>query len=94
MAEYSNLKEWANSNNKYITIADGQTVEAVFEGAKIGQSTFDSSKETVSYKLSGKIFNSASTGLAETMDSIPVGTRISITKKGEGIKTKYIVSTL
>lgn len=88
------LAEWGKSNNRYITIEDGKYYEGVFQGARVTQSTFDPEKDTIQYKLDGKLFNCASRKLAIMMDTIPIGTKVRINRDGQGNKTKYTVQVV
>jgi len=91
------LSDWAKKNSKSLTIDDGESVEIVYQGHKIGVSPFDPEKEIVFYKvqvnIAGedmvKIFKSASLKAARFFDGIAEGSRVKITRHGTGTETKY-----
>jgi len=89
----SELQDYIKRNSKTITLKDGETVEVVYKGYKIGANKYDPEKESVYYTLGtdfgDKTFQSGALGLANIFDSIKKETRIRLTRHGEGNKTKY-----
>lgn len=88
------LKEYANKHSMFINFDEG-VIEGRYNGAKIIlKESFGEEKEAVRYKIDEKVFDSLSSSLALQMDEIELGTKIKITKTGEGMKTKYVVERL
>lgn len=88
----TNLKEWAESNNRFMVIHEDETYTGVYNGYVETMSTYDPSKKTISYKLGNKVWNSSSKKLAAQMHEIPIGATINIYRKGKGSKTEYTVT--
>ena len=91
------LGAWARKNSKALILDDGETVDAIYQGYKIGVNPFDAEKEIAVYKLTVtqdgepvvKAFKSASGRAARFFDELEVGTRVKITRHGQGSDTKY-----
>ena len=87
-------KDFAKRNSTFIKFDEDGVIEGIFGGMKsIVKETFGEEKEVMRYKIDDKTFDSQSVRLAELMDTIPVGSRIKITKTGQSMDTKYEVST-
>lgn len=82
------LKDWADSNSKFIKLNSGDSVTGKYEGHQMG-----SYKGTplVEYKIDGKVLSSGSSKLATRMDSVTEGAKVKITRFGEGYDTNYEV---
>ena len=88
-------RDFARKNSRYLSFDEKGMIEGVFENMKsVVKEVFGEEKEVMRYTISGRIFDSSSTGLAVQMDSIESQTKIRITKKGQGINTKYIVEKI
>ena len=91
------LSDWAKKNSKTLILDDGETVEAVYQGYKIGVNPFDVEKEIAFYKLTikqdgedaTKVFKSTSGKAARFFDELKPGARVKITRHGKGAETKY-----
>ena len=90
--EVGKLKDCSKEHAKYIKIEDGESYEGVFEGWKEGVNM--NGDWAVIYTIDNKEFKSSSAVLANTMDSIPAGTRIRISRVGEARQTKWNVEKL
>ena len=92
------LNQWAKENSRFFKIADGETIRVVFEGFKIGKSSFDPERDVVSYTLKTdegrKIWNSSSPKVAAFFDTISPNQTVSIHRTGEGSSTKYDLSVV
>jgi hypothetical protein len=88
------LADWARSTSRFMKIANGETVEVVFNGATKTISTYDNKTMTICYQFDEKFFNSQSKRLAEIFDEIPVGSKVRITKTGTAQSTKYNVEVI
>lgn len=96
------LGDWAKKNSKTLILDDGETVEVVYEGFKIGVNPFDPEKEIVFYRLKldgldgpmAKAFKSTSGKAARFFDGIEFGTKVKITRHGVGNETKYEFAVL
>ena len=87
--------DYAKRNSKFIKIGDGEFVEGIFEGRKfVVKDIFGEEKEICRYKIDGKTFDSQSGQLAIAFDNIHAGTRVKITRSGDGMDTKYLVENL
>lgn len=82
------LKKWASENSRFIKLSDGESFEGTFEG--FAKSKY-MGKEIIEYSLSGKTLSSSSGRLALVFDSIKPGTKVKVTRTGEGLKTFYDV---
>jgi len=91
----SELQDYIKRNSKTISLKDGESVEVIYKGYKIGANKYDPEKETVYYtlgtKYGDKIFQSGALSLANIFDSIKKGAKIKLTRTGEGNKTKYSI---
>ena len=89
------LQDYIKRNSKTVMLKDGETIEVVYRGFKIGANRFDPEKESVYYSLETefgvKSFQSGALGLANIFDNISEGSKIRLTRHGEGNKTKYKV---
>ena len=87
------LGDFAKRNSQFITLADGESVEAVYKDYVIAPNSFDPEKETVNYKLETeygtKTFRSGACGLARLFEKIKKGSKVKITRNGTGNKTSY-----
>jgi len=92
------LKEFVANNRKYLKLADGETIKAVYRGFKILTNRFDPEKEVVSYRFSlegmdaDKVVNweCGRADVAEIMEKVKVGTALTISRTGSGTDdTKY-----
>jgi len=91
----SDLKKFADSRSQFLRFGEDGAIEGVFEGAKIIiKDSFGEQKEVVRYTIDGKFLDSQSASLALQMDGIPPGTRIRITRTGQGTRTKYKVQKI
>lgn len=92
------LNKWAKDNSRFFKIEDGETAQVVFEGFKIGKSSFNPERDVVSYTLKTsegrKIWNSSSSKVAEFFDKAKPGQTISVHRTGEGTNTKYELSVV
>ena len=89
------LRDFAKKNSKFASFDEDGVIEGVFEGAKIvTKDSFGEEKEVCRYKIDGKTFDSISGSLATQMDSVTVGDKIRITRKGQGAETKYAVEVI
>ena len=90
------LSNYAKRNSQFVKLEDGNSIEATYLGFKVGASSFDPDKETVSYKLEAeygvKILQSGAIGLARLFDKVEEGAQVKITRTGKGNQTKYIVA--
>ena len=81
---------------------DGETIEAVYRGYKIGVNSFDPEKEMAFYKLVvvqdgeevTKLFKSMSGKAARFFDPLADGQRVKLTRHGKGSETTYDFTTL
>ena len=88
-------KDFAKRNSSFIKFDEDGVIEGVFNGMKsIVKETFGEEKEVMRYKIDDKTFDSQSVRLAELMDTIPVGSKIKITKTGQSMDTKYEVEVI
>ena len=86
------LRDYAKRNSKFASFDEDGVIEGVFEGSKlVVKDSFGEEKEVCRYKIDGKSFDSISGSLAIQMDSVQVGQKIKITRKGQGAETKYVV---
>jgi len=89
----SELADFRKRNSQFVALADGESIEATYEGFKIGPNPFDDSKEVVNYKLNTayglKTFRSGACGLTTLFEKIEPKTKIRITRHGVGSKTSY-----
>lgn len=92
------LNQWAKENSRFFKIADGETVTVVFEGYKIGKSSFDPERDVVAYTLKTaegrKVWNTSSSNVAEFFDKVKPSQTVSITRDGIGRNTKYQLSVV
>ncbi len=86
------LKNWSKDNAKFIKIKSGESYEGVYKGCKSGVNM--NGEPAVVYNLDGKEFKSSSTVLADRFALIPEGTKIRLSRAGEGLQTKWSVETL
>ena len=88
-------KDFAKRNSTFIKFDEDGVIEGIFGGMKsIVKETFGEEKEVMRYKIDDKTFDSQSVRLAELMDTIPVGSKIKITKTGQSMDTKYEVEVI
>ena len=87
--EEMGLKDWAKDNAKFIKIENGESYEGVYQGYKEG--TNMNGDPAVIYKLDGKEFKSSSTALAEIFSEIDEGTKVKISRTGDGLQTRWSV---
>ena len=91
------LLDWIRKNSKSLTLDDGESVEVVYQGRKIGANPFDPEKEIIFYKMQVsiggaemvKIFRSASLKAARFFAGIAEGSKVRMTRHGTGTETKY-----
>lgn len=90
MAELGNF---AKRNSMFISLDDGESIEAVYKGFKIAVNPYDDTKEIVNYKLETefgiKTFRSGACALARLFEKIQPDTKIKVTRHGTGNKTSY-----
>lgn len=87
-------KDFAKRNSSFIRFDEDGVIEGIFGGMKsVLKEVFGEEKEVMRYKIDDKTFDSQSVKLAELMDSIPVGSKVRITKTGQGMDTKYEVNS-
>jgi len=88
-------KDFAKRNSSFIKFDEDGVIEGIFRGMKsIVKETFGEEKEVMRYKIDDKTFDSQSVRLAELMDTVPMGSRIKITKTGQSMDTKYEVEVV
>lgn len=90
--EMGDLSNWSKENSKFIKIKSGESFEGVYEGYKEGVNM--NGEPAIIYKFDGKEFKSSSAKLAESFDKIAKGTKVKISREGEGLQTKWEVETL
>ena len=87
------LNDWARSNSQFIRLNDKETLEVVFKEFKIVPNKFDTDKETVRYTFlvngDEKYWENGTNNAATFFDNVKEGEVVSITRHGEGTKTKY-----
>lgn len=90
------LNEWAKQNSRFFKIEDGETVRVVYEGFKVGKSSFDDERDVISYTIKTsegrKVWNSSSPKVASFFDKIKPGQTVSVTRNGSGRNTNYQLS--
>lgn len=92
------LKAWAKNNNKFVKLADGESLTVTIKSARpIMKDSFGQEKEVIRYTMVGedgkeKIFDNGSASLAQRMADL-IGKKITLTRHGEGTKTVYEVVT-
>jgi len=86
------LAEWSKENSKFIKIADGESYEGEYQGYSIG--TNMNGDPAIIYKLDGKELKSSSAKLASMFDKLDIGTRVKISRSGEGLQTKWKLETI
>lgn len=98
MAKNKSLKDYVNNRRKYISISDGETIEAAYLGFDIIPSKFNTDEDTVRYKLEidGEIkpWDTSATSVADAFCDIEPGQGVSITRLGTGTKTRYEIKTI
>lgn len=91
----SDLTDYVKRNSKTLSLKDGESVEVIYRGYRIGANKYDPEKESVYYQFETeygvKTFQSGALTLANLFDTIEKDTKIRITREGEGNKTKYFV---
>ena len=91
----SELSDYAKRNSQFVKLEDGESLEAIYRGFKVGANPFDPEKEVVSYRLETeygtKTLRSAATALARLFDKVQEGSEVKITRSGTGNQTKYII---
>jgi len=89
------LSDFAKRNSQFISLADGESVEVVFKGFKIGANTYQPDKEVVMYQFETeyglKTLRSGACGLARLFDNIQKGSKVRLTRHGLGNQTSYKV---
>ena len=89
------LGDFAKRNSQFISLGDGESIEAVFQSAVVSPNPFDVEKEVVNYKLETeyglKTLRSGACGLARIFDNIQPETKVRLTREGLGNKTSYKV---
>ncbi len=89
------LGDFAKRNSQYISLDDGESVEAMFKSAIVTPNPYDAEKEVVNYKFDTewgvKTLRSGACGLARIFDNIQPNTKIKLTRAGLGNKTSYKV---
>jgi len=90
------LKQYAKDKSTFVSIKPGEKYACIYRGYKyIEKESFGEEKEYARYLLEdiedGKTrsFDSMSGVLAERMDEVEVGKKITILRTGEGKNTKY-----
>lgn len=87
------LANFAKRNSQFITLSDGESIEAAYKGFKQGINTLDPTKEVIIYQFETefgtKAFKSGSCALARLFDNVAKDTEIRLTRSGEGNQTKY-----
>jgi hypothetical protein len=88
------MKAWAKNNNRFLRLADGESITAVLKGAKSILKDFKGQeKEVIRYSLitdegKEKIFENGSIKLVNIMSDM-MGKKITIIRHGEGTDTRY-----
>ena len=96
--ESKTLGEYAKENNKFVSIKAGDSYGCIYKGYKfIEKDSFGETKEYARYLLEDledgvvRTLDSLSAKFATDMGEIEEGTKIAISREGEGMKTKYTV---
>lgn len=91
------LADFVKDNQKFLKLADGDSVDAFYLGQRVIASKFDSSKESVEYalKVDGRIlvWTCGNIGVAQAMMQLKKGDPVTIKRDGEGTKTKYEITS-
>jgi len=90
--EMGELASWSKENAKYIKIENGESYEGIYNGYKQGVNM--NGDPAIIYNLDDKEFKSSSTVLAETMDSIATGSKVRLSRIGEGKNTRWTVTVI
>ena len=92
------LSDFAKKQSPFLIIADGESVEGIFESYEIVPSTFDPSRRVVQYTLivndEKKFFKSSAGGVAMAFEKAGEGAIVKITRSGEGRETRYKVEVV
>lgn len=92
----SELAKWVKKSSKFLKLADGETITAVFQEFKFVQSSFDVDKEVVRYTLETpdgeKLWETGSKSVAQFFDKIEPGQSVKIKRWGSGNDTEYVLS--
>lgn len=98
MGDKKSLNTYAKENSTFVSIDDGGSYTAIYKGYKFIEKDFaGETNEYVRYlfeDLEDKIvrnFDSRSGVLAKIFEEIKEGTKVTISRKGEGLDTKYTV---
>ncbi len=90
------LNKWIKKSSKFLKLADGETITAVFREFKFIQSSFDADKEVVRYTLETpdgeKLWETGSKSVAQFFDKVEPGQSVKIKRWGSGNDTEYILS--
>lgn len=90
--EEMGLKDWSKENAKYIKIKSGESYEGVYQGYKEGVNM--NGDPAIIYNFDGKEFKSSSTKLSDIFADIAEGTKVRISRQGEGLQTKWMVEKI
>ena len=89
------LSSFAKRNSQFISLTDGESIEATYKSFKIGANTYQPDKEVVMYQFETeyglKTLRSGACGLARLFDNIQKGSKIRLTRHGMGNQTSYNV---
>ena len=97
------LAEWAKKNSKAVILDDGESLEVIYCGFKIGANPFDPEKEIVMYRFEVeqhdgqktiKVFKSTSNKVARFFDETPLGSTVRLFRHGLGPETTYDLQRL
>jgi hypothetical protein len=89
-------KEYHEENSKYLKLKDGETFCGVFLSCKKAPNRFEPGKQTVEYTFQNEegrevSFENGSLGVSDFFGDLPDGSEFSMTRDGEGSKTRYIL---
>lgn len=90
------MKKWAEKNQKFIKLSDGQVFVGWLKEAKPTISRFDPEKEVIRYTFTDadgneKFFENGSPRLCEELSEYVGGGKVTIFREGDGPKTRYVV---
>jgi len=92
------INDFIFENSLFLSLQDGESFEGIYKGYEIVPSTFDPEKTVLSYTFeineTEKPFKSGSLKLAQQMKDIKEGTKVEISRSGEGPKTTYQVKII
>jgi len=92
------LREYVKKRRKYIKIAEGETISAIYQGFDYVPSKFNPDEEIVRYKLELdgviKPWDTSATSVAEDFSNLEPGQSVTITRHGSGTNTIYEIHEL